>query len=97
MDSQSLINRKPTKAVKVGNVTIGGGAPISVQSMIKSHPHNPEKIIKKILELEQIGCELIRIAIPDEKAAKFIPEIKKNINIPLIADIHFKSYCRSST
>ncbi|MCK4352302.1 flavodoxin-dependent (E)-4-hydroxy-3-methylbut-2-enyl-diphosphate synthase [candidate division WOR-3 bacterium] len=81
------MKRKLTKQVKVGNVKIGGGAIVSVQSMTKSK--NLLEIIKEIKELESLGCELIRVAIPDFESVKKIKKIKKETHIPLIADIHF--------
>jgi len=76
-----------TKKIKVGDKYIGGDAPISVQSMINEK--TTEKIIKQILSLEKAGCEIIRVSVPDLDSAKALKEIKKAINIPLVADIHF--------
>lgn len=81
--------RRLSRPIQIGNVTIGGGAPIIVQSMTKTDTRDVKSTINQIRELEDIGCELIRVAVPDEEAAKAIKKIKKNISIPLIADIHF--------
>lgn len=81
--------RKITREVKVGNKKIGGNNPILVQSMTNTDTHDIEKTIEQIRRLEAEGCDIIRVAVPDMEAAEAIKEIKKNINIPLVADIHF--------
>ncbi len=81
--------RRLSRPIQIGNVTIGGGAPVVVQSMTKTDTRDVKSTINQIKELEDFGCELIRVAVPDEEAAKAIKKIKKNITIPLIADIHF--------
>lgn len=83
------IARHPTKSIQVGSVKIGGGAPVSVQSMTIPHPRDVKGTVEQIHQLEQAGCELIRVAVPDEEAANALPLIKSQISIPLIADIHF--------
>jgi len=81
--------RRISKAIKIGGVTVGGGASIVVQSMTKTDTRDVMSTIRQIQELEECGCELIRVAVPDDEAAQSLPAIKKNIAIPLIADIHF--------
>lgn len=81
--------RRTSQAIQIGNVTVGGGAPVVVQSMTKTDTRNAAATIEQIKELEEYGCELIRVAVPDEAAARAIVDIKKDIRIPLIADIHF--------
>jgi (E)-4-hydroxy-3-methylbut-2-enyl-diphosphate synthase len=81
--------RNRTRQIQVGTVTVGGNAPISVQSMTNTHTHDVSATIFQIKRLESAGCEIVRVAVPDEKAAKAISQIKKEILIPLIADIHF--------
>jgi (E)-4-hydroxy-3-methylbut-2-enyl-diphosphate synthase len=81
--------RKKTKVVKIGSVKIGGSNPIAIQSMTNTDTRSKRKTIRQIKELESEGCEIIRVAIPDLVAAKCITKIKKRINIPLIADIHY--------
>jgi (E)-4-hydroxy-3-methylbut-2-enyl-diphosphate synthase len=81
--------RRPTKPVYVGGVKVGGGADIAVQSMTKTDTRDVAATVRQILELEDEGCEIIRSAVPDMEAAKAMGEIKKQIHIPLIADIHF--------
>ncbi|MDF2671993.1 MAG: ispG [Clostridiales bacterium] len=81
--------RRESNKIKIGDIFIGGNAPITIQSMTNTDTRNAEKTIKQIQELEKVGCEIIRVAVPDMEAAMAIKEIKKGINIPLIADIHF--------
>ncbi len=83
------ITRRNTKAIQVGGVKIGGGAPISVQSMTIPHPQDVKATVAQIQELEEAGCELIRVAVPDREAAEALPKIKARMTVPLIADIHF--------
>ncbi|OIO34392.1 MAG: 4-hydroxy-3-methylbut-2-en-1-yl diphosphate synthase [Candidatus Omnitrophica bacterium CG1_02_40_15] len=78
-----------TKQIKVGDVKIGGGAPISIQSMTKTDTRDISSTIRQIKELERSGCEIIRVAVKDFEAAKAIKAIKRKINLPLVADIHF--------
>ena len=81
--------RKKTRVVTCGNVKIGGDNPISVQSMANTDTRDAKATIAQIKRLEEAGCELVRVAVPDMEAAEKIAEIKAGINIPLIADIHF--------
>ena len=85
----SITRRRATKPVYVGDVKVGGGADISVQSMTKTDTRDVKATVRQIHELEEAGCEIIRAAVPDMEAAKAMAEIKKQISIPLIADIHF--------
>jgi (E)-4-hydroxy-3-methylbut-2-enyl-diphosphate synthase len=82
-------NRRVTKPIYVGDVKVGGDAPVTVQSMTKTDTRDVAATVRQIRELEEVGCDIIRSAVPDMEAAKAIPEIKKQINIPLVADIHF--------
>jgi (E)-4-hydroxy-3-methylbut-2-enyl-diphosphate synthase len=82
-------NRKKTTQIKVGNVPVGGFAPISVQSMTTTPTADVDATVSQIKRLENAGCEIIRVAVPDHEAAEAIRAIKKEILIPLIADIHF--------
>ncbi|SEA16120.1 4-hydroxy-3-methylbut-2-en-1-yl diphosphate synthase [Lachnospiraceae bacterium NK3A20] len=81
--------RDHTKVVQVGNVKIGGGNPIAIQSMTNTRTEDVEATVAQILCLEEAGCEIIRSTVPNEKAAKALGEIKKRIHIPIVADIHF--------
>lgn len=83
------MNRKNTKKVKVGNTFIGGNSKITVQSMLNIPATNIEESVNQAIELEKAGCEIIRIAVPTIDAVKLIPAIKKEISVPLVADIHF--------
>ena len=84
-----MSNRRATKPGYVGGVKIGGGAEVTVQSMTKTDTRDVKATVEQIHELEEAGCELIRCAVPDADAAEAMAEIKKQIHIPLIADIHF--------
>jgi (E)-4-hydroxy-3-methylbut-2-enyl-diphosphate synthase len=84
-----MIKRKRTKKMWVGKVPVGGGAPVSVQSMTNTDTCDVSATVRQIRKLEKAGCEIIRTAVPDMKAARVLPEIKKRIKIPLVADIHF--------
>jgi (E)-4-hydroxy-3-methylbut-2-enyl-diphosphate synthase len=81
--------RRISKAIRIGGVTIGGGAPIVVQSMTKTDTRDVRATIAQIRQLEECDCELVRVAVPDAEAARAIAAIKKGIAIPLVADIHF--------
>jgi len=83
------IERKKTRKLRVGNIYIGGDAPISIQSMTNTKTSDVEATVKQIKALEEAGCEIVRVAVPDMAAAEAISEIKKQISIPLVADIHF--------
>ena len=85
----AMTQRRKTRQIQVGSVTIGGDAPISVQSMTKTDTRNVEATVDQIWALEAAGCELVRLAVPDEEAAAVLGTIRKQIRIPLIADIHF--------
>lgn len=84
-----MINRKDTRKISVGNVTIGGDNNVVIQSMTNTKTKDIEATVKQILELEKVGCEIIRVACLDLKDAEAIKEIKKRIHIPIVADIHF--------
>ncbi|MSQ22452.1 MAG: flavodoxin-dependent (E)-4-hydroxy-3-methylbut-2-enyl-diphosphate synthase [Dehalococcoidia bacterium] len=83
------MRRRPTKPVYVGNVKVGGDAPITVQSMTKTDTRDVKATVAQIKGLEEAGCEIIRSAVPDMEAARALREIKRQIKIPLVADIHF--------
>ncbi len=84
-----MISRENTRVVSIGGVKIGGGNPIRIQSMCNTKTQDVAGTVAQILALEKAGCEIIRVAVPDEEAARAISEIKKQIHIPLVADIHF--------
>ena len=81
--------RKMTREVRVGDVKIGGNNPISVQSMTNTDTRDVEKTVAQIKRLEEVGCDIVRVAVVDMDAAKSISKIKEQVNIPIIADIHF--------
>jgi len=81
--------KRKTIPVKVGNIVIGGGNPIVVQTMTKTLTTDVEKTVQQIKQVEQVGGKLVRLAVPDEKAVLALKKIKQQVNIPLVADIHF--------
>lgn len=83
--------KKKTKIIKIGKLKIGGGLPVRIQSMTNTPTWDVKKTVKQIKELEIAGCEIIRVSVPDLKSAQAIGKIKKQINIPLVADIHFSN------
>lgn len=83
--------REHTKKITIGNVTIGGGSPVAIQSMTNTRTENVKETVSQIQELERGGCEIVRCAVPTFEAAEALLEIKKQIHIPLVADIHFDS------
>ena len=86
---EAIIKRKETKKIKVGDLFIGGDSPITVQSMTNTDTRNIPATIDQIKRLEEAGCEIIRLAVPDQEAAVAIKEIKRAASIPVVADIHF--------
>ena len=81
--------RRVSKKIRVGTVDIGGDSPISVQSMTKTDTRDIKATVKQILSMEESGCDIVRCAVPDMESAKALDSIKKQIHIPLVADIHF--------
>lgn len=84
-----MFTREKTKIINVGGIKIGGGNPIAVQSMTNTNTQDRKATVKQIKQLQEVGCEIIRVSVPDMESAKNIKYIKKNIKIPLVADIHF--------
>ncbi|EAF3113274.1 flavodoxin-dependent (E)-4-hydroxy-3-methylbut-2-enyl-diphosphate synthase [Listeria monocytogenes] len=83
------IFRENTRPVQVGNLTIGGSEELTIQSMTTTKTHDVEATVAEIHRLEEAGCQIVRVACPDERAANALSAIKKKIHIPLVADIHF--------
>lgn len=83
------MKRRMTKKITVGTLCIGGGAEITVQSMLNVPSTDKEGSVRQAIALEKAGCEIIRLAIPDKEAVQLIPAIKKEVSVPLVADIHF--------
>jgi len=81
--------RRLSKPIQIGNVTVGGNAPIVVQSMTKTDTRDVMSTIAQIKELEDCDCQLVRVAVPDAEAARAIRDIKRGVSLPIIADIHF--------
>ncbi|HBP00956.1 MAG TPA: 4-hydroxy-3-methylbut-2-en-1-yl diphosphate synthase, partial [Candidatus Moranbacteria bacterium] len=86
-----MIKRRKTKKIKVGNIYVGGNAPVVVQSMCNTDTRDVKATVRQIRILQQAGCEIVRLAILDMEAAKAIGKIKKQVSIPLVADIHFSA------
>lgn len=84
-----MIKRRLSKQIRIGDVKIGGDAPVSVQSMCNTDTRDVNATVQQIKELEDAGCEIIRLAVLNKDAASAVKEIKKQVKIPVIADIHF--------
>ena len=84
-----IINRRKTKEIKVGNVSVGGKSLISVQSMTNTLTTDIKATIIQIRKLEEAGADIVRVSCPDENSTKSLKEIVKEVNVPLVADIHF--------
>ena len=89
MEQKMGISRKPTRQVMAGRVPIGGGAPVTIQSMLNVPAHDVEGSVRQAIALEQAGCQIIRAAVPDKEAVALIPALKKAVDVPIVADIHF--------
>lgn len=81
--------RKNTRKIYIGNTPVGGGSPITIQSMTNTKTYDVKATVQQILELEREGCDIVRVAVPDKRASSCLADIKKGISIPLVADIHF--------
>lgn len=84
-----MIIRRETEPVRCGSIVIGGKAPISIQSMTNTKTEDLEATLRQIERLEQAGCEIVRLAVPNPASAKAIGELKKHVDLPLVADVHF--------
>ena len=84
-----VIKRKITKEIQVGNVKVGGNAPISVQSMTNTLTTDIKGTINQIHSLEDAGVDIVRVSCPDEKSTRALKEIIKEVSVPIVADIHF--------
>ena len=82
-------DRKKTRAVKVGKLLIGGTAPVSIQSMTNTRPHDYDATLVQIKELAEAGADLVRVAVPDKEAVPVFKKLVQNCPLPLVADIHF--------
>lgn len=82
-------NRRPTRQVRVGKVLIGGGAPVSVQSMTSTHTHDIDATVAQIRGLARAGCDIVRVAVPSKADTDALPEILKQSPVPIVADVHF--------
>jgi len=89
LENIEKIERKKTREVKVGNIIIGGNKPIVVQEMTTTDPMYIDKTVNQIKKLEDAGCKLVRVSVPHEDSARAIKYVKNQVNIPIIADVHF--------
>ena len=85
--------RRTTRETRVGSVSVGGGAPVSVQSMANVDPHDAKAIVEQANACAERGCDIFRLTVPDLEAAKTLAEVEKSVPIPLVADIHFDYLC----
>ena len=84
-----MFTNSDTKKIKVGNIYIGGGSPVAIQSMLNVRADDVENNVRQAVELQKAGCEIVRVSVPDKAAVELIYKIKEQISIPLVADIHF--------
>ncbi len=87
--SGAVVTREKTRPVRVGNVQIGGGAPVSIQSMTTTKTRDVDATVEQIHRLEEAGCEIVRVAVPHKEDALALAAIREQVRIPLVADIHF--------
>ncbi len=87
--TQYSINRRKTREIKIGNIKIGGNNPIAIQSMTNTDTRDIEATVNQIYRLQDVGCEIVRLAVVDKSAAQCIGKIKSKVSIPIVADIHF--------
>ena len=88
-----MTERRKSKAVKAGNVQIGGGAKVSVQSMLNVPAEDAAGNVRQAVALEQAGCEIVRLTVPNREAVKTLAAVKEAVSIPVVADIHFDYKC----
>ena len=84
-----MFERKLTRQINVGSVKVGGGAPISIQSMTNTKTHDAPATVEQIQQLAAAGCDIVRVAVPDLNAAQTLGKIISAVDVPLVADIHF--------
>src|SRR5687768_14387471 len=89
ISDQNVIQRRKTREISLGKLKLGGANPVRVQSMTTPKTDDVEAVVKQIKDLEAAGCEIIRVTVNNQEAADALPAILKQIDIPLIADIHF--------
>ncbi|HLT62926.1 MAG TPA: flavodoxin-dependent (E)-4-hydroxy-3-methylbut-2-enyl-diphosphate synthase, partial [Pseudohongiella sp.] len=89
MNTASPITRRKSRRIMVGNVPVGGGAPISVQSMTNTETCDVEATVAQIKRLEAVGADIVRVSVPSMDAAEAFRKIRQQVKVPLVADIHF--------
>ena len=88
-----MFSRAQTRSLEVGGVPVGGGAPVSVQSMANADPHDAQALVAQVRDCAALGCDIFRLTVPDAEAAKVLGEVRKKSPIPIVADIHFDYLC----
>ncbi len=83
------IKRRDCRRIVVGGVAVGGGAPVSVQTMAKAHPHDAQALLEQIEEAARQGCDIVRLAVPDARAVEVFRAVRAKVSVPLVADVHF--------
>ncbi|MDD4016628.1 MAG: flavodoxin-dependent (E)-4-hydroxy-3-methylbut-2-enyl-diphosphate synthase [Kiritimatiellae bacterium] len=81
--------RTETRRIRIGSVDIGGGAPVSVQTMTNAHPHDADALLRQINEAAELGCDIVRLTVPDQTAATVFKQVREQSPVPLVADVHF--------
>ncbi len=84
-----MTGRGKTRRIMVGNVAVGGGAPVSVQTMAKVDPHDADALLRQIVDAADLGCDIMRLAVPDRQAAAVLKTVRRESPLPLVADVHF--------
>ena len=85
-----MFKRTQTRALKVGSLPVGGGAPVSVQSMGNADPHDAKACLAQLLSCAARGCDVFRLTVPDEEAARVLGEVRRSSPIPIVADVHLE-------
>lgn len=93
MPRRTRFMRRKTRQVRIGNLSLGGGAPISVQTMVNVDPHDGEACLAQVLSCADVGCDLVRLTVPDIESARQIGTVSRRSPIPLVADIHYDYRC----
>ena len=88
-----MIARAQTRSLKIGSLPLGGGAPVSVQTMATADPHDAEALVTQVLRCAEAGADLVRLTVPDLDAARVLGEVRRRSPVPLVADVHFDHRC----
>ena len=88
-----MFTRTQTRSLKIGSLPLGGGAPVSVQTMANADPHDAAALVAQVARCAERGADLVRLTVPDAEAARVLGEVRKASSVPLVADIHFDHRC----